>query len=106
MTKKDYILSNEAIAGHDYYRIQIHGIENGFAYISRLYQATYCGATKVSFHKVKINQYADGEKYIRVSERTFDGRRKELILNFNNFIFKSSGYGVYTPSCAELKAIC
>ena len=106
MTKKDFILNNEAIATHDYYRIQIHGIEGEHAYIARLYQPTYCGSTKASFHKVKIYTDKDGDQYVRLIERTYDGRRKSLYLGLNHFIRKASGWCTYSISCEELKAIC
>lgn len=108
MTKKEYCLSNEPIAYHDYYRMQIHGIEYGiddYAYVSRLYQPTYCGETKVMFHKVKINYDVDGIAYIIINERKFDGKRHKLYLNLDNFIRVNSPWGMAGISCAELSAI-
>lgn len=109
MNKKDFILSNEAIASHDYYRIQIHGIIHDisdYAYLSRLYQPVYCGETKASFHKIKIRYYADGTPYIKITEKTYDGKKKNLYLKLDNFIRKDSGWCIHTISCKELKAIC
>ncbi len=109
MTKKEYCLNNEPIACHDYYRMQIHGIEygiNDYAYISRLYQKTVCGKTCVMFHKVKINYDNDGNAYIIVNERKFDGRRHKLILSLDKFIRVNSPWGMSGISCQELKAIC
>lgn len=109
MTKKEYCLKNEAVAGHDYYRMQIHGIEygiNDYVYLSRLYQKSVCGATSVSFHKVKINYYADGNAYIKVTEKLFNGKKHVITLLLNNFIRVDSGWGISVISCDELKAIC
>ena len=106
MTKGEYILKNEPIAVHDYYRIQIHKIKDGYVYLSRLYQPTYCGATKVSFHKVKLRESQHGYQYIELMEKTYDGKRRHLSLNLNNFIFKDSGYCISCISCKELEAIC
>lgn len=108
MTKKEYCLNNEAVATHNYYRMQIHGIEygiNDYVYVSRLYQKTVCGKTCVMFHKVKINYDANGEAYIIINARKFDGRRERITLNLNGFM------RCYFPfetgiSCAELEAIC
>lgn len=104
MTKKEYCLTHEAIACHDYYRMQIHGIEygiNDYAYISRLYQKTVCGKTCVMFHKVKIHYDADGESYVKVNGRKFDGKREVITLNLENFIKTNS-----VITCKELEAFC
>lgn len=107
MTKKEYCLNHEPVACHDYYRMQIHGIEYGiedYAYISRLYQKTCCGATHVMFHKVKIHYDADSNPYIIVNERKFDGSRKRLALNLDSFIRVDSPWGMSGISCKELSA--
>ena len=109
MTKKEYCLNNEPVACHNYYRMQIHGIEYGiedYAYISRLYQKTACGATSVMFHKVKINTDTDGNSYIIINERKFDGKRHKITLSLDGFIKIDSPWGMSGISCAELKALC
>ena len=109
MTKREYCLNHEPVACHDYYRMQIHGIEYGiedYVYISRLYQKTCCGATNVMFHKVKINYDADGNAYIIVNERKFDGSRKRLALNLDSFIRVDSPWGCPAHiTCAELEML-
>lgn len=108
MTKKEYCLKNEAIAGHTYYRMQIHGIESGiedYVYVSRLYQKTVCGATTVMFHKVKIHYVSAGEAYIKITERDFSGKRHTLILSLNDFVRVNSGWGIGVITCKELEAI-
>jgi hypothetical protein len=100
MIKKDYCLKNEAIAVHNYYKIQIHGIEYGiddYVYLSRLYQKS------VSFHRVKINYYADGGTYIKVTETLLNGKKHVITLALNDFIRVASGWGVSIISCDELK---
>lgn len=107
MTKKEYCLSNEAIACHDYYRMQIHGIEYGiddYAYISRLYQKTDCGKTSVMFHKVKINYDKDGNAYVNITERKFDGKKHVISLSLDSFI-RVGKWACGVISCDELKAI-
>lgn len=108
MTRKEYCLNNEAIACHDYYRMQIHGIEFGiddYAYISRLYQKRLCGATCVMFHKVKIRYDMDGNAYVNITERNFDGKKHVISLMLDSFIRVDSGWSVHVIPCAELKAI-
>lgn len=108
MTKREYCLNNEAVACHDYYRMQIHGIEHGiedYVYLSRLYQKRYCGATSVMFHKVKVRYDKDGNSYINITERTFDGKKHVISLSLDSFIRVDSGWGVSVISCNELKAI-
>ena len=106
MTKKEYCLMNEAIACHDYYRMQIHGIEFGvedYAYISRLYQKSYCGATSVMFHRVKVRYDNNGIPYVNITERKFDGKKHVLSLSLNNFIDPKE-WGISVITCNELKA--
>lgn len=108
MTKKEYCLNHEAIACHDYYRMQIHGIEHGiedYAYISRLYQKTCCGAIHVMFHKVKIYHDADGDAYIIINERKFDGSNNRLTLYLDKFIRTNSPWGMHGISCQELSTL-
>ena len=107
MTKKEYCLNNEAIATHDYYRMQIHGFEygiNDYVYISRLYQKTYCGKTCVMFHKVKVNYDADGNSYVNVTERKFDGKKHVISLFLDSFI-RIGTWCNSAITCEELKAI-
>lgn len=109
MTKKEFCLNNEAVAGHDYYRMQIHGFEygiNDYVYLTRIIQKTYCGETYAVFHKLKIRYYADGKAYIIIRESCYDGRKKNLYIALDSFIKKDSGWAIYTIPCAELKAIC
>lgn len=109
MTKKEYCLNNEAIASHDYYRMQIHGIEygiNDYVYLSRLYQKTCCGETKVMFHKVKVYYDTNADAYIRVTERNFDGKKHIIVLSLDSFIRIDSGWSVPIITCKELKAFC
>ena len=109
MTKKEYCLTHEPVACHNYYRMQIHGIEYGiedYVYISRLYQKTVCGETSVMFHKVKINTDTDGNSYIIINERKFDGKRHKLTLAIDEFIRVDSPWGMSGISCAELEALC
>lgn len=109
MTKKEYCLKNEAIASHNYYRMQIHGIEYGiddYAYVSRLYQKTVCGATSVMFHKVKINYDADGNAYIKITERNFNGKKHVIELSLDGFIRVDSGWCTPIITCKELQAFC
>ena len=108
MTKKEYCLKNEAIASHNYYKIQIHGIEYGiddYVYVSRLYQKTYCGETKVMFHKVKIHCDDEGQ-YIKINGRKFDGKREILTLSLDDFIKVNSMWGCGYITCEELKTFC
>lgn len=108
MTRKEYCLNNEAIACHNYYRMQIHGIEHGiddYVYLSRLYQKTLCGATTVMFHKVKVRYDADGNAYINVTERNFDGKKHVISLALDGFIRVDSGWGCGVITCKELAAI-
>lgn len=108
MTKKEYCLKNEAIACHDYYRIQIHGIEygvNDYAYISRLYQKSYCGATSAAFHKVMIKYDKDGNAYVNITERKFDGKKHVIYLSLDRFIRVDSGWSCGVVTCNELKSI-
>lgn len=106
MTKKEYCLTNEPVACHIYYRIQIHGFEYGiedYVYISRLYQKTVCGKTCVAFHKVKINNDIDGE-YIVINEHNFDGRQHKMFLKLDDFVRIDSNWA--SPiSCAELRTM-
>ena len=107
MNKKEYCLTHEAIATHNYFGMQIHGIEygiNDYVYLSRLYQKSVCGATKVMFHKVKINYDSNGESYIVVNERTFDGKRRKIYLSIDSFIRCDSMWGCTPISCKELEA--
>lgn len=110
MTKKEFCLQNEPIAAHDYYRMQIHGIEYGvedYVYLSRIYQKTCCGATFAMFHKLKIYYDAGGNPYIKVNGRKFDGRRETLTLWLEHFIrVDNPNWVVTTISCDELKTIC
>ena len=109
MTKKEYCLNNEAIASHNYYRMQIHGIEYGiddYVYLSRLYQKTYCGKTVVMFHKVKVYHDKDGNAYINITERNFDGKKHTITLSLDSFIRVDSGWSAYIIACKELKAFC
>lgn len=108
MTKKEYILTHEAIATHDYYRMQIHGFEhdiNDYAYVARLYQKSPIGASSVMFHKVKINSYADGTPYIKITERDFDGKKHIIRIALDNFIRIDSGWAVPIITCKELESI-
>lgn len=89
MTKKDYCLQNQAVAGHDYYRMYLHGIEYGiddYAYISRFYKETLCGKSKVSFHKVKIRYDVDGNPYVNITEKLWNGAKHRIYVQLNNFI--------------------
>lgn len=111
MTKKKYCLTHEPIATHDYYRMQIHGIEydteygiNGYVYISRIYQKSYCGKSKVMFHKVKINYDSDHEPFVIMNGRYFDGRRDRIVVYLKDFILYENNYNAIT--CNELKALC
>ena len=109
MTKKEYCLTHEPTAAHDYYCIYIHGIEysiSDYAYISEIYQPEYCGKKSVRFHKIKIYCDYSGNSYVILNNYTYDGKRKKLYLSLNNFIRKDSGWCVYTPSCDDLKNIC
>lgn len=109
MTKKEYCLKNEAIACHDYYRMQIHGIEygvNDYVYLSRLYQKTYCGETTVMFHRVKINYDNDGNAYINITERNFDGKKHVISMLLDNFIRVDSRWCIPIITCKELSAFC
>lgn len=107
MTKKEYCLKHEAIACHNYYRMQVHGIEygiNDYVYLSRIYQKTVCGRSYVMFHKLKIYYNSNGEPYIIVNESTFDGRRHRLYLSLDGFIKVDSPWG--NPgviTCKELE---
>ena len=108
MTKREYCLKNEAVACHNYYRMQIHGFEygiNDYVYVSRLYQKTYCGKTSVMFHKVKINYDTDNNPYIIINARKFDGKRDRIALNLDDFIRIDSGWAISVITCKELKAI-
>lgn len=108
MTKKEYCLNNEPIAAHDYYCMYIHGIEygiNDYVYISEIYQPEYCGKKAVRFHKVKIYYDYDSDPYVILNNYTYDGKRKKIYLSLNNFICKDSGWGVYIPTCNDLKNI-
>ena len=108
MTRREYCLNNEAIACHDYYRMQIHGIEHGiddYVYLSRLYQKTLCGATTVMFHKVKVHYDTDGNAYINVTERNFDGKKHVISLTLDGFIRVDSGWSCGVITCKELAAI-
>lgn len=108
MTKREYCLNHEPIAVHDYYRMQIHGFEYGiedYVYISRLYQPTVCGKTKVMFHKVKINYDADGETYFTITERKYNGKAHKIVLGLNNFI-RCGEWAVSAITCKELAAFC
>lgn len=109
MTKREYCLTHEPVACHDYYRMQIHGIEygiNDYVYISRLYHPTICGATKAMFHKVKINYDADGTAYVKISERFYDNSRYTRRLNLDSFICVDSPWGCPAHiTCAELEML-
>lgn len=108
MTKREYCLNNEAIACHNYYRMQIHGFDYGtddYAYISRLYQKTYCGKTCVMFHRVKVRWDADGMPYVSITERNFDGKKHTMNISLEDFIKVDSGYGIGVITCKELEAM-
>lgn len=104
MTKKEYCLTNEAIATHDYYRMQLHGIIGEYAYISRLYQPTVCGETKAMFHKVLVRYDAEGMPYINITERLYSGK-KHIISLFLDSFFRVGMWNSGIITCDELKAI-
>lgn len=108
MTKKEYCLNNEAVAVHDYYKIQIHGIEygiNDYIYLSRIYQKTVCGKSCVSFHKLKINYDVNGLAYINLTEKYFNGKKHRIELYLDDFI-RTKVWHIGFITCNELKAFC
>ena len=109
MTKKEYCLTYEPIAVHDYYYMQIHGIEYGvenYAYISRIYKPRpVTDERKISFHRVKINTDFDGISFVKITEKTYDGKKHVLTLFIDNFIRVDSGWRCSSISCVELKSI-
>lgn len=110
MTKKDYCLTHEAIAVHDYYYFQIHGIEHGiddYVYLSRIYQPRpITDEKRVSFHKLKIYTDKEGNAFIRLRDRCFDGTIRVLTLDLDNtFMFVSTGWVTRLLSCEELASI-
>lgn len=109
MNKKEYCLTHEPVAVHDYYYMQIHGIEYGvedYAYISRIYKPRpVTDEKKVAFHRVKINTDSDGVSFVRLTEKTYSGKRNVLTLSLDDFIHVNSGWCGSGISCKELKNI-
>lgn len=88
MIKKDYCLQNNAVASHNYYEMYLHGYEygiNDYAYITRMYQKTVCGEKCVSFHKVKVKYDTDGNAYVNITEKYFNGKKHTLTLWLDDF---------------------
>lgn len=107
MSKKEFCLNNEAVAVHDYYKLQIHGIEygiNDYIYLSRLYQKNYCGEKYVKFHKVKIYSDIEGRQYFKLWMGNFDGSRSVHTFYIDEFI-KIGVWQVSYITCKELKEI-
>ena len=86
---KKYCLNHNAIAVHDAYLIQIHGIQHcvdGDCVYFVKKSTPLFSESVLTFHRSKVYYYADGSPYIRVPDKLHNGKHKRIAFLLDNFI--------------------
>lgn len=97
MNAKQFCMTHDPVASHDYYVMHTHGVETDgdyeYLYLSERVQPKLCGAFEWRFHRLKLYLSRDCGYYVNRTVKCYDGTKHRARLYINSFIRR----GVWLP---------